>query len=263
MEIKNYETPDNKVKFLCENILKYIATQEFQNVCENTVKKIFKILQKANFAKLCDLDLEEIWIDIHQMLLKDDLWNLFITESVSVTNPAIVSHFLYSLIQAYVTQVIIEGHTRRESDRTLTKEEEKLIYYVAGYVVFFMRNKYKMLKSSKNRAVAVAALQFLDSVKIDGNSSFKLRSFNMYIEDWLNGANRGGLIKVNGGIFDLIFKLEAVVRVIFNVTLIRKHHGEDLREILLQAMIDNENVNTSRESLSQNIPIEALSMIVK
>ena len=41
MEIKNYETPDNKVKFLCENILKYIATQEFQNVCENTVKKIF------------------------------------------------------------------------------------------------------------------------------------------------------------------------------------------------------------------------------
>ena len=85
----------------------------------------------------------------------------------------------------------------------------------------------------------------------------------MYFEDWLDRVNRGGLIKVNGDIFKFIFKLEAVVRGIFNVTLIRKHHGEVLREVLLQAMIDNENVNTSRESLSRNIPNEALSMILK
>ena len=39
-----------------------------------------------------------------------------------------------------------------------------------------------MLKSSKNQAVAVAALQFLDSMLIDGVSSFKLRRFNMYIQ---------------------------------------------------------------------------------
>ena len=60
-----------------------------------------------------------------------------------------------------------------------------------------------------------------------------------------------------------MFKLETVVRGILNVILIRKHHGEDLREVLLQAMIDNENVNTSWKSLSQNIPNEALSMILK
>ena len=43
-----------------------------------------------------------------------------------------------------------------------------------------------MLRGRKNRAVAVAALQFLDSVKVDGDSSYKLRSFNMYIQDWLD-----------------------------------------------------------------------------
>ena len=68
---------------------------------------------------------------------------------------------------------------------------------------------------------------------------------------------------VNGDISNFIFKLEAVVRGILNVTLIRTHHGEDLREVLLQAIIDNENVNTSWESLSRNIPNEALSMILK
>ena len=57
-----------------------------------------------------------------------------------------------------------------------------------------------MLKSSKNRVAAVAALQFLDSVKIDGDSSFRSRSVNIYIQSCLDRVNRGGLNKVNGDI---------------------------------------------------------------
>ena len=102
----------------------------------------------------------------------------------------------------------------------------------------------------------------------------------------MNPINRGGLIKVNGGdISNFISKLEAVVRgilnvtligkrygedlreavvrEILNVTLIGKHYSEDLREVLLQVMIDNENVNTSCETLSRNISNEALSMVLK
>ena len=47
------------------------------------------------------------------------------------------------------------------------------------------------------------------------------------------------------------------------MALIRKHHGQNLKEELLQATINNENVNTSCESLSESITIEALSMILK
>ena len=63
------------------------------------------------------------------MLLKDDLWNSVITESVAVKKPETVSLFLYSVIQEYVTQVIRENNTRRESgqtkalDLTLKREE--------------------------------------------------------------------------------------------------------------------------------------------
>ena len=65
------------------------------------------------------------------MLLKDDLWNSFITESVAVIKPEIVSLFLHSLIQEQVTQVIREDNTRRKSgqtkalDLTLTREKKK------------------------------------------------------------------------------------------------------------------------------------------
>ena len=48
MEIKNYETPGNKEKFLCENILKHIATPKFKEVCGNRMHKIFEILKKVN-----------------------------------------------------------------------------------------------------------------------------------------------------------------------------------------------------------------------
>ena len=150
LEIKNYETPGNKVKFLCEKSSSILLHQSSKKYVAIECTKFSKFLRR-----LID-DQDKFWIDIHQMLLKDDLWNSFITESVAVTKPEIVSLFLYSLLQEYVTHVIREDNTRRESgqtktlDLTLTGEEEKVIYYVAGYVVFSLTNKYKMLKSSKN-----------------------------------------------------------------------------------------------------------------
>ena len=68
IEIKNYETPGDKVKILCENILKHIATLESKEVCENARDKIFEILKEVNYTKAGDQ--EEFWIDIHQMLFK-------------------------------------------------------------------------------------------------------------------------------------------------------------------------------------------------
>lgn len=50
MEVQNCETLSNKVKIMCENILKFIATPELKEVCENTVSKIFEILKKVNFT---------------------------------------------------------------------------------------------------------------------------------------------------------------------------------------------------------------------
>ena len=64
-----------KSKILCENILLHISSTKFKEIRENTVSKISEILKKVNFTKLGDQ--EEFWIDIHQMLLKDDLWNSF------------------------------------------------------------------------------------------------------------------------------------------------------------------------------------------
>lgn len=149
--------------------------------------------------------------------LKDDLWNSFITESVAMTKPEIASLFIFSN-----TRMLDTGDQRRQSEKRIGTNQSswsgfnkrgRVAYFVAGYEVFSLRNNYKMLKSSKHQAVAVAALQFLDLVKIDGDSSFKSRNINMYIQDWLDRVDRGALRKVNGDIFNFIFKLEAVLRI--------------------------------------------------
>lgn len=53
--------------------------------------KIFEILANFNFAKVGDQ--EEFQIDVDQMILKDGFWNSFITKSVAVPKPEIVSLF--------------------------------------------------------------------------------------------------------------------------------------------------------------------------
>ena len=54
MEIQNCETLSNNVKVLCENLLKFIATLEFKEVCDNTVSKIIEILKNVNLTKCGD-----------------------------------------------------------------------------------------------------------------------------------------------------------------------------------------------------------------
>ena len=72
--------------------------------------------------------------------------------------------------------------------------------------------------SRKNRLVAVAEQQFLYSVKVGGDSSFKSTNLNVYIQDLLGAVNRGGSIKVNGDLYNFILKFEAVVRWILRWT---------------------------------------------
>lgn len=116
MEIQNCETLSNNVKVLCENLLKFIATLEFKEVCDNTVSKIIEILKNVNLTKCGDQ--EEFQIDIHQMVLNNGFQHCFITGNLAVTKPEVVSLFLCTLLQEYMTYMIKEGNMRRESGQT-------------------------------------------------------------------------------------------------------------------------------------------------
>ena len=64
----------------------------------------------------------------------------------------------------------------------LTTEEQQIVSYVAGYVVFSLRRKYFKIKSESDKLtdVAIAVLQFLESLKANGDEIIKCKSFLDY-----------------------------------------------------------------------------------
>ena len=79
----------------------------------------------------------------------------------------------------------------------LRKEEEKILYYVAGYLMFSLLNKYRKLeKSKKKHHVAIASIQLLESLRVSGDHLFNLNDFVTYVQEWIRQVNRGGLVKV-------------------------------------------------------------------
>ena len=268
IKIPNFETPGNKVLSLCEAVLQVSSKQEFKVLSEFTASKIFDIIKKCDLTELKEQ--EELLSSIHKFILDSDSWCDFIKANVAITvDLKTVSLFLFPVIQNYITQFLKEVNHRQDQSNQkilylkLTQEEEKVIYYVAGYVVFALRNKYKILLKSKKMDIAVAALQFLDSLKVVGDTPFKVDDFESYIQQWVDHINRGGLIKVNKEMFYFVSKIEMEVRSVLNISLDKSYHREDLREVLLYTLYSDESVSMAWESLSRNIPNESLQEILK
>ena len=69
----------------------------------------------------------------------------------------------------------------------LTNSEQKILYYVAGYVIYSLKNKYnRMLKSLKSKEIAVAPCQILDSLQVSGVQSIKAENVLSFTHKWVS-----------------------------------------------------------------------------
>ena len=126
----------------------------------------------------------------------------------------------------------------------LRKEGEKILYYVAGYLMFSLLNKYRKLeKSKKKHHIAIASIQLLESLRVSGDYLFNLNDFVTYVQEWILQVNRGGLVKVKQHAFFFIYKTETTARNLLNVSIIREHREVDLRDVLLKLMMESEEIN--------------------
>ena len=134
--------------------------------------------------------------------------------------------FSCSLYQNIATEVLTEmikylnlkHYKAKQTSRNLTKEEKEVLAYVSGYVVLALYRKYcRILKTGKNNIIATAALQVLDTFKVSGGDSLSSENFKEYRNSWLDGVNRGGLLKVNQGFFNFIRYVETTVQRYLNI----------------------------------------------
>ena len=258
--VANYETPGNLIVKLAKHVLSLLqaSPQLLETKSAEVVGNVAKEICKVHFSKAKSR--EQMWCNILHMMQNDIVKKTWTGICDQFSNSTISSFHQYICTRIVNCIVIFENERKRDvvgirtEDLHLTDDEQRVLYYVAGFIVFSMIKKYKKLSNGKSNAAASAALQFFLSLKVSGNSSLKGCPFLDFAKKWMEIVDRGGLIKVNDEMFIFVRRVENVVRQVLN---------EDLRECLQTELEKSKLVSMAWDSLSRNMSNSDLVKILK
>ena len=133
----------------------------------------------------------------------------------------------------------------------ISEEEEQILYYVAGFIVFSMKRKYeKILKENSKGIRASNALIFLRSVNNVGGEKIQEHFFNESIQKWKDQINRGELIQPNAEFYSFVKHIELVAKNLMTFQFLSKYRNEDVRDVFKDKLEVNSVVRSSWYSLS-------------
>ena len=120
----------------------------------------------------------------------------------------------------------------------------------------------KILKENPKRTSASNALIFLKAVNNVDGEKIQEPFFDEFIKKWTDQINRGGLIQPNAEFYNFIKHIELVAKNLMTFQFLSKYRNENVRDIFTEKLEDNSVVQSSWDSLSQNIPSEPLSKLL-
>ena len=264
---ENITTPRNKIQKLSQVCFETFTEDNDLLLWKSRelVPKIGEVLKETSFRSLSSR--QDMWCKVLE-LLHEEAW----FKSWKVMYPplelSVFSGFFGHIVMDIVTAIIkFENESNRNSSEkllelTLTKEEEEVLYYVSGYIVFSLVNKYtRLLVNNAKHTDYSDVLQFLSSLRTQ-HSNIKANCFHNYVKKWTEIQSRGGLIQVNYSMFVFVKRIEYAVRSILNINLISLYQGEDLRELIENKLLDNDSVNQNWDSITRDLPNEQLKVVL-
>lgn len=186
-----------------------------------------------------------------------DKWNEFLQNVVGSTFDKTASLHLHQYIMNRFLSMAVKlcfpppnSPVISMSDLRLTKDAEATLRYVAGYIVFSLRKRYRQKSTLEARATMELLDSFGGKERDDLNSELSLIQYTMH---WIDIVNRGGLFLVNDDFFGFIKMLEHIARTILNKNLLLNYCGSDVRTILLQKFFGNQALNDMWANLTQHM----------
>ena len=236
--------------------------------CQATVQDVIDVVDGVNLTLAREK--EKMWKEIHDMATNDTPNNwLIILENTSYSLESSTFSSLYHFILMRLVEYIIEyeNEKKRESlfsqeDLRLTEDQQQIVRYVAGYIIFSLTKKWKMVYRNKKSMVASAAVDFLKSIRITSNN-IRANSFLDFSMKWVELVNRGGLVIVNDDFFIFIRRIENTVRQLLTIDMLRNYRGEDLRDLLMTSLEKHDGINATWDNLSRLIPNDDLRKELK
>ena len=271
MIIPGVVTPGNRVKNASLAILQDQDSSDFSELCQHLIHDITSLMS-GNLRK--DNDLEEMWRKLHMYTTGFDariMWKIICEKDlvdVDIQSPVFVSLLHFLTMQCVKSIMTFENkhHEQKmgELDLKLSVEEQEVIRYVSGYLIFSLKIKYeKMAKSICSKEIAVAALQLLSSLQMVGESKLASQTFLEFSKKYLEKKNRGGIVKPNDAMFIFVRGIENVVRNVLNINLMRAYQGQDLRDVIEKQLCKSTLIDSNWEKLSRLMPNKALADSIK
>ena len=192
-------------------------------------------------------------------------WKMFL-KSLSVEEKGADILFQFIFFKGYEKFLVLRNSMfcKKESVNAaalqFSKEEEKILRYVAGYIPFTLKKRYKRRQKTP---LGKAVSSIIDSWTLKADDDGNYDSLYSYTLSWTEKINRGGLMVVNDEFYQFIKHVESVARTVLNKSFMISYCGEDLRDVLLKKFLKHELIDKSWCSLTHNVDNESLKDAIK
>jgi len=226
-------------KYLCHKIV-YL----FETYGQSVAKREMLLLEFYNYC-ISD-DMINHWKNFVSVVTPDD-------SSAQHVYQFLLNNFLQKSFEFCLPP---KNDFLKVADLALSKEEEATLRYVAGYIVFSLKNRLKK-KTSLEAKAAIAILEKLGSK--NDNALNDESSINDYTCHWVQQVNRGGLFIVNQQFYLFVKLMEHIARIILNKNLLIQYCGQDIRAVLIQRFQGNSILLDSWNAMTKDLHNKGLS----
>lgn len=191
---------------------------EFSESCDDfnkAVKESFNKLASEPVNITLSDDRENLFSKFHQLRLSSEVENM---ETLLSNNNCPYADEISNFVQVFLLQLtnsllqlLTKSMENRDSQNsaTLSDNEQKVLYYISGFVIHALKKKYNKINNEKDREEKLKMMDSVTSKNLD-------ESFVKKYSSLLDKKNRGGLKYPSECFFLLIRSVDAVVRVSTN-----------------------------------------------
>ncbi len=211
--------------------------------------------------------MDKVWQAFHKFkLTSGNEWKAFLDilriDSLGNHIQIVYQHLLLDIVTLLIKDRNEADLPLSQSDKKvpLSKEEEQVLRYVAGYVPFALCEK---LRTQKNSTAAIYC-KILSTWRACTTDTVK--SFLEYTNEWITIQNRGGLFHVNDDVFLFFRTIENEARQYLSRENLQNCVGQVKRKlktkIMAQKRIHDYWCNLTKEKITGDTSKRLLDMVV-
>lgn len=244
-------------KTLAATLLIAAGTEVFSEFCTYFVTRLWQVVAAGDdkplkYAEILVVHFHALRIDETLISKWDSLLRNLDISCGQIENDCLLQHILDSVLEALITDrntVDLPLIEETICGSKMSKNEEQVLAYVAGYIPFALNKHYKrQLKNSTAEKYATLLLNWCSkSLTYEGQFSFL-----EYTTHWIQAQSRGKLFQPNPQLFLLFRAAENETRKHLTTSLISKYRDVNVNELLIQKLSSSYLIQQYWAKLTEN-----------